>query len=56
MRDEIFDRGYQAGRSELHDGVDRMLHSIMDGFAALNRVQWDAPWKRNRRNDCAGLA
>lgn len=45
MRDEIFDRDFQAGRAELFAGVDQLVHSIADGFAQLNRRQWSAPWK-----------
>ena len=28
MRDEIFDRDYQAGRAELHAGIDRAVATI----------------------------
>ena len=28
MRDEIFDREYQAGRDALHDGIDRLIHGL----------------------------
>ena len=50
MRDEIFDRDYQAGRAELNDGIDRGLARIrafLKGtFEAIHRRQWAAPWRR----------
>ena len=49
MMDEIFDRGYQAGRAELHDGIDRLIrkvrNAIVPSLAALHHVEWDSPWK-----------
>ena len=48
MMDEIFDRGYQAGRSELHAGIDRLIRRLANDwsvtFDALHRIEWDAPW------------
>jgi len=48
MVDEIFDRGYQAGRTELNAGIDRALATIgrelSKSFAALHRIEWNAPW------------
>ena len=52
MVDEIFDRGYQAGRSELHGGIDALVHKLRDSLAALAAAQhhlWDAPWNPRRR-------
>ncbi len=50
MRDEIYDRDYQAGRAELHAGIDRALLAIARGIAttfdAIHHVQFAAPWKR----------
>ena len=48
MRDELYDRDYQAGRDLLHDGIDRLL-ARMGGFIVrtidtLHRIQWSAPW------------
>jgi hypothetical protein len=51
MRDELYDRDYQAGRATLHDGIDRFFRSFADGLAALHRRNWSAPWKTKR--DCA---
>ena len=60
MRDEIFDRDYQVSRAELNDGLDRLFARIGDGvkatFDAIHRVEWSAPWRRNAKEDCAGLA
>jgi hypothetical protein len=51
MVDEIFDRGYQSGRAELHAGIDRLIarigsafKAIGPGLTALNRLEWTAPW------------
>jgi hypothetical protein len=48
MVDEIYDRGYQAGRSELHAGIDALVRKLRDAFGpallALHHVEWDAPW------------
>lgn len=58
MMDEIFDRTYQSGRAELNDGIDRLVsrigHLVGEAFAAMHRVQFDAPWsKRGRGAGCA---
>lgn len=45
MRDELFDRDYQEGREAMNDGIDRLLHRIMDGFRTLTAIQFAAPWK-----------
>jgi hypothetical protein len=45
MRDELFDRDYQAAREALHCGVDAFVKNLANGFAALHRIQWSAPWK-----------
>ena len=47
MRDEIFDRDYQAGRDALHDGIDRMIAGIGRTLKVLNSIQFDAPWKHD---------
>jgi hypothetical protein len=46
MRDEIFDREYQAGRDALHDGIDRLIAGIGRSLRVLYSIQFDAPWKR----------
>ena len=57
MIDEIFDRQYQAGRDQLHAGVDRLVHrvggALADTFAAMKRVQFDAPWAARKPAGCA---
>jgi hypothetical protein len=45
MRDEIFDRDYQAGRDALHDGIDRLIGGIGRSLKVLHSIQFDAPWK-----------
>ncbi len=53
MIDEIFDRQYQSGRIELHDGIDRLVTRIGSGmadtFRTIHRVQFDAPWAKRKR-------
>lgn len=56
MRDEMFDRDYQAGRDAMNAGVDRLFGAISDGFhqaivglSALNAIQFSAPWRRQAR-------
>ena len=48
MVDEIFDRGYQAGRADLNAGLDRAFAAIGrelgKSFAAIHRFEWSAPW------------
>lgn len=60
MMDQIFDRAYQGGRKELHDGVDRAFARIANStgtaFRVLNRINFDAPWKRRDRDQGAGCA
>ena len=47
MRDEIFDREYQAGRDALHDGIDRLISGMARSLRVLNSIQFDAPWKHD---------
>lgn len=60
MRDELFDRDYQHGRAELHQGLDQIIRLIAQGLAgtfdAIHRVEWSAPWRGHVKDDCAGLA
>ena len=53
MRDEIYDRDYQAGRAELHAGIDRAIlrlgHFLAATFDTLHAIQWSAPWRAPRR-------
>jgi len=48
MIDEIFDRHYQAGRTELNASlsaaVARLGRAAGQAFAALNRIEYQAPW------------
>ena len=53
MRDEIYDREYQAGRAELHAGIDqavlRLGRMIGATFETLHAIQWAAPWREPQR-------
>jgi hypothetical protein len=53
MVDEIYDRGYQAGRAQLHDGIDALVRKVRDALApaltALHLLEWDAPWTSQAR-------
>jgi len=53
MRDEIYDREYQAGRAELHAGIDRAIlrlgRLIAATFDTLHAIQWAAPWREHQR-------
>jgi hypothetical protein len=48
MVDEIFDRGYQAARTQLNASVAKafgeLSQTIGDGLRALHRLDWNAPW------------
>ena len=46
MRDEMFHRTYDDGRSALHDGIDRLVEKIMSAFRSLERIQFAAPWRK----------
>ena len=57
MRDELYDRDYQAGRDALHEGIDRLIARLSETFEALQDIQFAAPWaepaKRARRSGLA---
>jgi hypothetical protein len=48
MVDEIYDRHYQAARSELNGAIvrafGRFSHAIGNTFKVLNRIEYQAPW------------
>ena len=48
MVDEIFDRGYQAARTQLNADVAKafsnLKNTIGEGLNALHRLDWNAPW------------
>ncbi len=58
MRDELYDRDYQAGRDALHDGIDRLVRRVArfvrETGEAQHRAEWSAPWRR--KDDRTGLA
>lgn len=47
MRDEIFDREYQAGRSALNASIDRLIDGMARSMRVLNAINFDAPWKHD---------
>jgi hypothetical protein len=53
MRDEIYDRDYQAGRAEFHAGIDRLVlrlgRTLGATFDAIHDIQFAAPWRRRAR-------
>lgn len=53
MRDEYFDRDYQAARQVMNDGIARLIASAvasaMAGFRALNAIQFETPWEASCR-------
>ena len=57
MRDELFDRDYQAGRDALYEGIDRLVAGAAKALRVLNAIQFDAPWRNgSARKDRAGMA
>lgn len=56
MVDEIFDRTYQAGRAELHAGIDdavrHVARAIMATFESVQRIEWSTPWAPRKQAKC----
>lgn len=54
MVDEIFDRHYQAGRTELNAAIagasERLGLAISNAFKVLNRIEYSEPWSGNPRS------
>lgn len=55
MRDELFDRDYQAGRDALNDGIDRLIEGAMTTFRVMSAVQFHAPWRSQARKHDGSL-
>ena len=53
MTDEIYDRDYQAARTELNLRIAAKLaqlaEAVRQSFAVLHRIEWQAPWTAQRR-------
>jgi hypothetical protein len=53
MVDEIFDRQYQAARSELNANIlnafSRFGNAVTNAFNVLNRIEYQAPWAAKAR-------
>ena len=60
MRDELFDRDYQAGRAAMSRSIDGILQHagtlLRDTADALHRLQWAAPWTASKRRKRSGVA
>lgn len=46
MRDEMFDRDYQAARAEMNQSFAWLASTVMSAFEALNDIEFQAPWRR----------
>lgn len=48
MVDELFDRQYQAGRSDLNKAIGGLARNageaLANAFRVLNRIEYSAPW------------
>ena len=60
MVDELYDRGDQAGRAELHAGIDRLVTKIGrelgKSFSAIHRFEWSSPWATSAKSKGIGRA
>jgi hypothetical protein len=57
MMDEIFDRNYQAGRSQLNSSLGSTIadfgHAVKDAFEVLVRIEYQSPWTaKTKRARC----
>ena len=54
MVDEIYDRHYQAARSELNGAIvgvlGRLSDAVSNAFKVLNRIEYQAPWAAKARH------
>jgi hypothetical protein len=50
MVDELFDRQYRDGRAQLNAFLTRVVRNIGTTLAALNRIEYSAPWLEKPRN------
>ncbi len=48
MVDEMYDRQFQAGRTQMNlamaGGIKRLAKGAAHAFAVLHRIEWHAPW------------
>lgn len=49
MIDEHFDRGYQEGRAELHDGIDRLVRASALVLTKVRRAFSNSILNRRRK-------
>jgi len=57
MMDEIFDRNYQAGRSQLNGSLASTVaafgHAVKEAFEVLVRIEYQSPWTaKSKRIRC----
>ena len=45
----IFDRAYQAGRSDLNAGIGAVFARAGEAFRVLHRIEFEAPWLARQR-------
>ncbi|HEX4800716.1 MAG: hypothetical protein ACM3IG_09430 [Myxococcales bacterium] len=54
MVDEIYDRHYQAARSEMNTAIagafGRLSKAVSNAFKVLNRIEYQAPWAAKARH------
>jgi hypothetical protein len=54
MVDELYDRGYQAGRTDLNSSIFALLRgsgeALANAFRVLNRIEYAAPWSKPGQN------
>ena len=54
MVDEIYDRHYQAARSEFNaliiNAFGRFGDAVSNAFKVLNRIEYQAPWAAKARH------
>ena len=49
MIDDLFDRDYQAGRTELDVALSiSAARQFANAFKVLNRIEYSAPWQSKR--------
>jgi hypothetical protein len=50
--DEMFDRAFRGGRSDVNEGIDRMVartsRGVLAAFETLQKIRFQAPWDRAR--------
>ena len=54
MIDQIYDRDFQVGRTELNKGLMAFAYGLRNAIApalsAVHHFEWDAPWNVSRNS------